>query len=126
TGQEPHLQYVARYHKGMLARKLPHPGEQVVALVQGHGPIRLGRSGRSPLGGGGAMGSDTIAAAIRAARQDDKVKAIVFRVDSPGGSYVASDVIWREVVLTRKAGKPIVVSMGNVAASGGYFVSMAA
>jgi protease-4 len=51
------------------------------------------------------------------------VKAIVFRVDSPGGSYVASDTIWREVVLARKAGKPVVVSMGNVAASGGYFVA---
>ncbi len=126
TGQDAHLQYVSRYHKAALPKKLPHPGEQVVALIQGHGPIRLGRSGRSPLGGGGAMGADTISAAIRAARQDDKVKAIVFRVDSPGGSYVASDTIWREVVLTRKAGKPIIVSMGNVAASGGYFVSMAA
>jgi protease IV len=55
--------------------------------------------------------------------RDDKVKAIVFRVDSPGGSYVASDTIWREVVLAREAGKPVVVSMGNVAASGGYFVA---
>src|SRR5690606_17623506 len=50
----------------------------------------------------------------------------VFRVDSPGGSYVASDAIWREIVLAREAGKPVIVSMGNLAASGGYFVSMAA
>ena len=50
----------------------------------------------------------------------------MFRVDSPGGSYVASDTIWREVVLARKAGKPVIVSMGNVAASGGYFIAMAA
>lgn len=120
------LLYVSRYAKGAIARKLPHPGERVVALIHGHGMIRLGRSGRSPLGGGGAMGSDTICAAFRAARRDDNVKAIVFRVDSPGGSYVASDSIWREVVLARKAGKPVIISMGDLAASGGYFVSMAA
>ncbi|MEV5412566.1 signal peptide peptidase SppA [Thermopolyspora sp. NPDC052614] len=127
AGHDPRLQYVTRYHKAVLPRKLPHPGEQVIALIHGHGAIRLGRSGRSPLsGGGGAMGADTISAAIRAARQDDRIKAIVFRVDSPGGSYVASDTIWREVVLTRGSGKPIIVSMGNVAASGGYFVAMGA
>ncbi|GAB1821996.1 signal peptide peptidase SppA [Herbidospora sp. RD11066] len=119
------LLYVARYAKTQLP-KMPHPGEPVVALVHGHGAIRLGRSGRSPLGGGNAMGSDTISAAIRAARRDDKVRAIVFRVDSPGGSYTASDSIWREVILAKRAGKPVVVSMGDVAASGGYFVSMAA
>ncbi|GIH92542.1 signal peptide peptidase SppA [Planobispora siamensis] len=126
TGEESLLLYVARYHRGGLAKKLPHPGEQVVALIQASGAIRLGRSGRSPLGGGGAVGADTISAALRAARRDDHVKAVVFRVDSPGGSYVASDTIWREVVLLRKAGKPVVVSMGDLAASGGYFISMAA
>ncbi|GAA4207940.1 S49 family peptidase [Microbispora amethystogenes] len=121
-----HLLYVSRYAKSALSGKLPHPGADTVALVHGTGMIRLGRSGRSPLGGGGAMGSDTVCAALRAARRDDKVKAIVFRVDSPGGSYVASDAIWREVVLAREAGKPVIVSMGDLAASGGYFVSMAA
>ncbi|MFI6507454.1 signal peptide peptidase SppA [Streptosporangium sp. NPDC050855] len=126
VGEDAILQYVGRYAKALTARKLPHPGEQTVALVHGSGAIRLGRSGRSPLGGGGAMGSDTICAALRAARRDDNVKAVVFRVDSPGGSYTASDAIWREVVLTRKAGKPIVISMGDLAASGGYMVSMAA
>ncbi|GAA3839373.1 S49 family peptidase [Sphaerisporangium flaviroseum] len=121
------LLFVSRYAKGAaIAKKLPHPGERVIAQINGHGMIRLGRSGRSPLGGGGAMGSDTICAAFRAARRDDNVKAIVFRVDSPGGSYVASDAIWREVVLARKAGKPVIISMGDLAASGGYFVSMAA
>jgi len=69
------------------------------------------------------MGSDSVAAAIRAARKDEKVKAVVLRVDSPGGSYVASDTIWREVTVTRQAGKPVVVSMGTVAGSGGYFIS---
>ncbi|MER5645595.1 signal peptide peptidase SppA [Streptosporangium sp. NPDC002524] len=125
-GDNTLLLYVGRYAKALSAKKLPHPGEQTVALVRGNGAIRLGRSGRSPLGGGGAMGSDTICAALRAARRDDNVKAVVFRVDSPGGSYTASDAIWREVVLTRKAGKPIVISMGDLAASGGYMVSMAA
>ena len=70
------------------------------------------------------MGSDTVAAAFRDAVADKEVKAIVFRVDSPGGSYVASDTIWRETVRAKKAGKPVIVSMGNVAGSGGYFVAM--
>jgi protease-4 len=69
------------------------------------------------------MGADTVAGAIADAVGDDEVKAIVFRIDSPGGSYVASDVIWREMRLAREAGKPVVVSMSNLAASGGYFVA---
>jgi protease IV len=119
------LRYVARYNRTQgLAKRLPRQRQDAVALIQGQGPIRLGRSGRGALPGQGAsIGSDTIAAAFRAAVRDDKVKAIVFRVDSPGGSYVASDTIWREVVLARDAGKPVIVSMGNVAASGGYFVA---
>jgi protease-4 len=72
------------------------------------------------------MGSDTISGALRSAVADHRVKAIVLRVNSPGGSYVASDTIWREVVRARDAGKPVVVSMGDVAASGGYFIAMAA
>src|SRR5262245_12572019 len=71
------------------------------------------------------MGSDTTAAAIKHAREDPSIKAIVFRVDSPGGSYIASDLIYREVTLARQA-KPVVVSMGDVAGSGGYFVAMGA
>jgi protease-4 len=125
AGGEAHLLYVSRYARGAAVKKLPQPMADGVALVHGAGQIRSGRSGRSPLGGGGAMGSDTISAALRAARRDEHVKAVVFRVDSPGGSYVASDTVWREVVLTRKV-KPVIVSMGDVAASGGYFVSMAA
>jgi len=72
-----------------------------------------------------STGSDRISKAIRKARLDEKVKAIVLRVDSPGGSALASDVIWREMVLAKKA-KPVVVSMGNVAASGGYYIACAA
>jgi len=69
------------------------------------------------------MGSDTIAAALRAAAADERARAVVLRVNSPGGSSTASDVIWREVVRIRAAGKPVVVSMGDVAASGGYLIS---
>ncbi|HEX6469859.1 MAG TPA: signal peptide peptidase SppA [Streptosporangiaceae bacterium] len=128
AGQEPLLRYVSRYNRShSLAERIPRPRQDVVALVHGQGPIRLGRSGRTPMPGqGSAMGSDTVGAAFRAAVKDERVKAIVFRVNSPGGSAVASDAIWREVVLARKAGKPVIVSMGNVAASGGYYVAMAA
>ncbi len=91
-------------------------------MIYAHGPIRSGRSGRGPVGGGG-IGSDTIGAALRAAAADDKARAVVLRVNSPGGSATASDTIWREVVRTRAAGKPVIVSMGDVAASGGYFIS---
>ncbi|MQY03205.1 signal peptide peptidase SppA [Actinomadura macrotermitis] len=130
AGPGAQLRFVTRYSRTTgLAKKLPKPGHQdTVALINGQGAIRLGRSGRGgPLPAQGpAMGSDTIGAAFRAAVRDDRVKAIVFRVNSPGGSAVASDAIWREVVLAREAGKPVIVSMGNVAASGGYYVAMAA
>ncbi len=72
-----------------------------------------------------SIGSERISKAIREARQDSTVKAIVFRVNSPGGSALASDVIWREALLAKKE-KPFVVSMGDVAASGGYYISCAA
>jgi protease-4 len=71
------------------------------------------------------IGSDRLARAIREARLDNKIKAIVFRVNSPGGSALASDVIWREILLAKKS-KPVVVSMGDLAASGGYYISCAA
>ncbi len=96
-----------------------------MAVIYASGPIRQGRSSRGPVGSG-AMGSDTVSAALRQARADDRVRAVLLRVNSPGGSYTASDTIWREVVRIRTAGKPVVVSMGDVAASGGYFISMAA
>ena len=129
AGQDAYLLYLGRYQRSRAlagrARKLPNPAENVVALIYASGPIRRGRSGRGPASGG-AMGSDTIAAALRAATADRRAKAIVLRVNSPGGSYVASDTIRREVVRAREAGKQVVVSMGDVAASGGYFIAMAA
>jgi protease IV len=104
----------------------PHDHGKTVALVFGVGGVTRGESNYDPLQGNQTMGSDTVAGAIRAAVADKSVKAILFRVDSPGGSYVASDTIWREVVRARQAGKPVIVSMGNLAGSGGYFVAMAA
>jgi protease IV len=128
AGQDAVLQHLGRYQRSRAlaerARRLPSPSQRHVALIYATGPIRRGRSGRGPMSG--AMGSDTISAALRAAAADDGARAIVLRVNSPGGSYVASDTIWREVVRARNAGKPVVVSMGDVAASGGYFISMAA
>jgi len=90
-----------------------------IALIYGIGPILSGESLPQ------SMGGTTIARWIRQARQDKSIAAIVFRVDSPGGSAVASDVIWREVFLAKKE-KPFVVSMSDVAGSGGYWISMAA
>ena len=129
AGPDAHLLYLARYHRSRAlaerARKLPERGSDMIAVIYAAGPIRRGRSGRGPMSGG-AMGSDTVSAALRTAAADRRVRAIVLRVNSPGGSYVASDTIWREVVRARQAGTPIVVSMGDVAASGGYYISMAA
>jgi protease-4 len=128
AGADAQLRFVTRYAKASPAERAKQAVQRrpksSVALVYGVGAVRLGRTGRGVFGL--SMGSNTVAAAFRAAVKDERVKAIVFRVDSPGGSYVASDVIWRETVLAGRAGKPVVVSMGDVAASGGYFVSMAA
>lgn len=94
-------------------------GGDRIAVVYASGNIISGE------GNDETIGSERISKAIRKARLDDKVKAIVLRVNSPGGSALASDVIWREVSLAKKA-KPVVVSMGDVAASGGYYISCAA
>jgi len=102
---------------------LPTPGGTKVALIQGLGEIHRGES-RPGFNEDGGFGATTIAQAFRDAIDDDEIKVILFRVDSPGGSYTAADTIWHEVARARAAGKKVVVSMGNVAASGGYFVAM--
>jgi len=94
-------------------------GAGKVAVVVAEGDIK---DGDQPPG---TIGGDSTSELIRQARYDDSVKAVVLRVDSPGGSSFASDLILREVELTKQAGKPVVVSMGSVAASGGYWISMA-
>ena len=123
VGEQAKLLYLSRYlaHAGR-----PYITGDVIALIYGVGAVRLGTSDYDPLMDGPTMGADTVTAAFRAAIEDPEVKAILFRVDSPGGSYVASDAIWRETVRAREAGKPVIVSLGDVAGSGGYFVAMAA
>lgn len=99
-------------------------GERI-ALVYAVGAINAGSSTFDVLNGD-VLGSDTLTRAIRSAREDDSVRAIVLRIDSPGGSAIASDVIWREVGLVRESGKPIVASMSDLGASGGYYIAMGA
>lgn len=91
-----------------------------IAVIYAEGDIVDGR------GMEGQVGSDNFRDMISRARKDKKIKAIVLRVNSPGGSALASEIIWRETLLTRQAGKPLVVSMGDLAASGGYYISCAA
>ena len=100
--------------------------QSVVAVIHGTGPVVHGRGPGGVGVQGPVMSSEAVSAAFRAAAKDDSVIAAVFRVDSPGGSYVASDVIRREVERFRASGRPVVVSMGAVAGSGGYFVALAA
>jgi len=97
----------------------PWEKKEKLAIIYASGEIRSGKNQPD------VMGSETIAEAIREAREDSTVKAIVFRVNSPGGSALASEVIWRETQLA-KSEKPFIVSMGRVAASGGYYISCGA
>ena len=91
-----------------------------VAVVFAVGAIESGE------GDDATIGSERIAGALREARLDPEVGAVVLRVNSPGGSALASDVIWRETVLLKEAGKPVIASMSDLAASGGYYISCAA
>ena len=100
-------------------------GGPQVAVIYCEGAIMSGESAPPYWGGDPTMGSATISDAIRQAREDTDIEAVVLRINSPGGSGLASDVIWREVVLTREE-KPVVVSMSDYAASGGYYIAMAA
>jgi protease-4 len=105
--------YMSAIPKGKLTEKTR------IAVVYAIGDINSGE------GDDTSIGSDRIAKALRDARLDENVKAVVLRVNSPGGSALASDVIWREMKLIKKK-KPLVVSMGGLAASGGYYISIAA
>lgn len=87
-----------------------------IALIYATGQIDMGE------GDNETIGSEGLSATIRKARKDTTIKAVILRVNSPGGSALASDIIWREVVLCKKV-KPVIVSMGDVAASGGYYIS---
>ena len=130
-GEDVELVFAHRYAKRRAKRS---PVAQVrrrsapqVAVVAVHGAIVGGRSREGRPGPvGDRAGSDTVVAALRAAQGSDRVRAVVLHVDSPGGSYVASDAIRRAVLGLRASGRPVVASMGGVAASGGYFVAMGA
>ncbi|MGB5275429.1 MAG: signal peptide peptidase SppA, partial [Flavobacteriaceae bacterium] len=94
-------------------------GKDKIAVIFAQGEIFYGEGGKEVIGQG------IINSAIRKAIEDKNVKAIVFRVDSPGGSALTSDIIWREIDLAKQK-KPVVVSMGNMATSGGYYIAVAA
>lgn len=105
-----------KYQKANKAKIKVSDSKGNIAVVYANGDIVSGD------GDDNTIGSETTSKAIREARENDKVKVVVLRVNSPGGSALASDVIWREIELTKKV-KPVVVSMGDLAASGGYYIS---
>jgi protease IV len=107
--------YLAR-----LERDAPAPADAPVGIIVAQGAIHDGSAGP------GTVGGLSTAELVRRAREDDRIKALVLRVDSPGGSAFGSELVRRELQLTREAGKPVVVSMAGLAASGGYWISMAA
>lgn len=101
-----------------IVEKNVSESDKRVAVLFATGEIQSGK------GDGETIGSESLCAELRQLREDKNVKAIVLRINSPGGSALASDVIWREIVLTRQV-KPVIASMGEVAASGGYYIAMA-
>ncbi|MEY2471646.1 MAG: protease [Actinomycetota bacterium] len=126
VGNKASLLYAQTYKK--RAGKKRTKGKTVsVAVIRAAGEIRRS-AGTMPVGmtGGPVLTPDTLAPHLRAAVKDKSVKAVVLRIDSPGGSALASDTIWRELMMVRAAGKPVVASMASVAASGGYYIAAAA
>jgi protease-4 len=101
----------------------PHREGATIALIYGTGLIQRSANSANPLSEANVMAANEITRAFRAAVRDAAVRAIIFRIDSPGGSVVASESIWREVVFARERGKPVIASMGDVAGSGGYYVA---
>ncbi|MBY0510537.1 MAG: signal peptide peptidase SppA [Rhodospirillaceae bacterium] len=97
-----------------------------VAVLHAIGQIDRTGGDENPFASSTGVHADKMVKAIRKAADDRKIDAMLLRIDSPGGSYVASDTIWREVVRAKEKGKPVVVSMGDTAASGGYFIAMPA
>jgi protease-4 len=97
--------------------------DPVIALVEGQGAIVTGTASQGPFGGSESIGSDAMSEAILAAADDNSVQAILLRVDSPGGSAIASDQVWDAILRARAAGKPVIVSMASLAASGGYYIA---
>jgi protease-4 len=116
--EELNLVSLSKYSKAEGDEDEKSTSKNKIAVIYADGDIVEGEGEQDNVGG------DRFAEAIRKARLDDKVKAVVLRINSPGGSALASDVMWREVMLTKKV-KPVIASMSDVAASGGYYLAMA-
>jgi protease-4 len=112
-------------YAGVLPEEIGFEPVAQVALVYGTGTVVTGHGSRAR-GGRPVMAAETVSEAIRQAAEDPSVDAILFRIDSPGGSALAAEQIWRALVAAREHGKPIVASFSDVAASGGYYVATAA
>jgi len=125
AGGEPTVTGFARYAQATRGQGAGS-GSPTIALVHAAGEILEGDDGGALSGNTDSIYGDVFAKAIRDAADDDSVRAILLRVDSPGGSAIASDQILQAVKKAKAAGKPVVVSMGSVAASGGYYISLAA
>jgi len=125
TGSESVRRVEGIEYQRVNPRSVGFSPQSRIAVLYAVGTIVSGRSGFDPVNGT-VVGSDTVVEQIRRVRDDDSIKAIVLRVDSPGGSSIASDVIWRELMITRdtKPSRPLIVSMGDLAASGGYYIAM--
>ncbi len=123
AGEDAESVYLDDYLAGS---ERPNSEGPKVALIYGNGAITAGDAADGNGFGGGGFKAHGVADAISDAIDDEEIEAILFRINSPGGSYVASDIVWREVRRASAAGKPVIVSMGATAASGGYFVAMPA
>jgi protease-4 len=119
SGKNPKFITIEKYNKVPKNIKGKGFAKSKIAIVYAYGDVDMGN------GGEGTVSSERISKALYEARVDSSIKAIVFRINSPGGSALASEVIWREIALASKT-KPVVASMGNLAASGGYYIACAA
>ncbi|MBF0267274.1 MAG: signal peptide peptidase SppA [Alphaproteobacteria bacterium] len=108
------------------ADRLYDKGKHKIAVIHALGPVVSGSGGGQPFDGSQMTVAGEMQEAIADALDDEDVAAIILRIDSPGGSYLASDTIWRAVAMARQEGKPVIASIGGMAASGGYFIAMGA
>jgi protease IV len=120
AGENTELVSVADY---LESAGRPHQSGPTIAVIYGNGLITRDGSSGSPLSGSEGAGADALSRAFRKAAEDGEVRAILFRIDSPGGSATASETIWHAVQHAKEAKKPVIVSMGEVAGSGGYYIA---